>query len=330
MAFGGKGKGRINFIIKDHVIRYLDGNKTDLTSVRAVGEKYLPEGIIVEGKIRDRDQLHQILEECVSKWGLKNREVQFIVPDSVVVVRNLQIPKEIHRSELKGYLYMELGTSIHLPIENPIFDAEVVGLQGDQQEVLLFAAPESLISSYSSLLEEVKLIPVAADISPLSLYRLYFSYYQPTTNDHTLCIQFDIQAVNVSIFREHKLLLMRHLPMESDTKMWKIVKDGIGNETLLWSGSEDHMASQIQDIMVEIERVIDYYRFNLTQGSGDITRIFLTGDHPQLVDIFRSLNDLSEVNVDFFEDYEFTTQRKLTITPRHYLSLGLSLKEVKS
>lgn len=327
--FGLKKKEKVNIIFKDHVIRYLDSKKQGKQAIKYVGENFLPEGIIEDGKIKDKEYLRLMLQSCVETWKIKNREVQFLVPDSAVVVRHLQIPKEIEEQELKSYLYMELGTSIHLPIDNPVFEVIPLGVKEDKQEILFYAAPESLILDYSSLLEEVKLQPVAADLSPLAMYRLYYHHFKPTTEDHTLCIQFDIQNVNISIFREHKLYLMRHLKMEADPKAWKQGKDERGIDSLLWSGDKEHLHNQIDDMITEIERIIDFYRFNLTQGNGEITRIFLTGDHPNLNDIFRRINELTEIEVDFFLEEDFTTSNGTPITSRHYLSLGLSLKEGK-
>lgn len=48
--------------------------------------------------------------------------MRFLVPDSRLVIRKVAIPKDIKDDEIKGYLYLEMGTSIHLPFEEPIFD----------------------------------------------------------------------------------------------------------------------------------------------------------------------------------------------------------------
>ncbi|MBM7653035.1 hypothetical protein [Neobacillus cucumis] len=44
---------------------------------------------------------------------------------------------------------------------------------GKTKDLLLFAAPEQYVMEYVDLLSRLKVNPVAADISPLSLYRLY-------------------------------------------------------------------------------------------------------------------------------------------------------------
>ena len=53
-------------------------------------------------------------------------------------------------------MYLELGTSIHLPFEEPVFDAVVLSEEKDKKEVLIFAAPEENVMEYSQLFSDVK------------------------------------------------------------------------------------------------------------------------------------------------------------------------------
>ena len=36
------------------------------------------------------------------------------------------IPAEVMDDEINGYLYLELGKSLHLPFEDPVFDTAVL------------------------------------------------------------------------------------------------------------------------------------------------------------------------------------------------------------
>src|SRR5690606_19109049 len=111
-----------NIIIKDHVIRYVGIKDSNPLVVQRFRERYLPKGIVIEGKIQDRETLTLILEECVADWGIKNKEVRFIIPDSFVVIRKTAIPADVEEDEISGFLYLELGASIHLPFEDPVID----------------------------------------------------------------------------------------------------------------------------------------------------------------------------------------------------------------
>jgi type IV pilus assembly protein PilM len=115
-------KKRNNLIIQDHVIRYLDMRQPELLEVKSSGERYLPEGIIQDGIITDGETLLKILEECIEEWGIKGREVHFLIPDSKLVIRKHHIPSVYKVEEIKRYLYLELGSTVHLPFEDPVFD----------------------------------------------------------------------------------------------------------------------------------------------------------------------------------------------------------------
>ncbi|MGP7816825.1 hypothetical protein [Niallia sp. 01092] len=52
---------------------------------------------------------------------------------------------------------MEFGTSIHVPFEDPVFDYYLLQeREHNKQQILLFAAPEHAVSSYTDLVEEAK------------------------------------------------------------------------------------------------------------------------------------------------------------------------------
>ncbi|RXT14694.1 type IV pilus biogenesis protein PilM [Ammoniphilus sp. CFH 90114] len=322
-------KKRINLVIKDHVIRYLDSRHPDLKAVRAFGEHYLPDGLIREGKIVEMPALVDKLQGCVDEWGIKRRDVQFLVPDSFIVVRKLQIPSDIQSDEVKGYFFMELGSSIHLPFDNPIFDTVILGEKNGKKDVLLFATPENIVKDYSDLLEQVKLHPVVADISPLAIYRLYYQLGLVQQEEHALCIQFDVQTVNISIFHDHKILFMRHLRMDVDWAGWKVEKDALGVDNLKWAGDIDYIHNELLAMIAEIERVMSFYRFSMNQGKSQITRILLNGDHPLLEWIEDQILARMDVPTSSLKDEKITTLKGEHILPQHHLTLGLSLKEVK-
>lgn len=239
-------KKMISLVLKDHVIRYIDSKRPHLHGVTAFGEHFLESGIIQEGKIIDAARLASILKECIRKWKIQNREVQFLVPDSVIIVRKVDIPLEVKDEEIKGHLYLELGTSLHLPFDNPIFDVDFLEEKEDKKEILLFAAPEQVVNEYAQILKSVGLKPIAADVSSLAIYRLFYKVYgdSETTSPEgatTLSIQFNLQDVTVSIINHHKLLLVRQFKMNLAIENWEHGTDRDGTSIPSWVGDEDYL-----------------------------------------------------------------------------------------
>jgi type IV pilus assembly protein PilM len=295
-----------NLVIKDHVIRYVELKPHDSFSIQKWGERELPSGIIHDGKIVDRETLEMILEECVSEWKLKRRRVRFIVPDPVVVIRQISLPNDLEDDEIRGYLFMELGTTIHLPFEDPVFDYVILERTKEKLNILLFAAPEQMVMSYAQLLEDVKLRPVAADVSPLCVYRLFYEADQVKKDDHVLIVQIDVSAVNVSAFYDHKPVFMRQLLFESHDEQ----------------GDIEELLRSFEDVYKEIERVMSFYRFSIHQGNEQITRVFLTGDHPHLRHIHETMQERFDVPVE-----RLSGEIGNLIDTRYHLAWGLGLKE---
>lgn len=322
------GKKRLaNIVFKDHVIRYTELKQNNPPVIQACGEYFLPEGIIKDGKIIDFDALQDILEQCIDEWRIPKRLVRFLVPDPFIVIRKIMIPKDVKDDEIEGYLYLELGSTIHLPFENPVFDTVIIGETKDKRELLLFAAPEEIISDYSSLLQECKLEPVAADISPLSLYRLYHLGDHTLGNEHAMLVQFELQTVNASIFVDDKPIFMRHIPMSDGEDHWE--KASLRNSegaNLVYIGDKEQYIQLLEDTFTEIERVLNFYKYSLNQDQESVTKILLSGDHPFLEEIILLMKVRFNIPVQSLRKGFIHTAKGEELHNSYYLSAGLALK----
>ncbi|MBY6037043.1 pilus assembly protein PilM [Fictibacillus nanhaiensis] len=314
-------KRRINLIIQDHVIRYLDLRQPELLEVKSSGERYLPEGIIQDGVIMDRETLLLLLEECVNDWGIKGREVQFLIPDSKLVIRKQQIPVDHMDDEIKGYLYMELGRTIHLPFEDPVFDYVLLEKDIERREILLFAASEQMVTEYSALMEDAKLKPVAADASCVALYRLIYVNRLVSEEDHVLCLQFDIPSLQLSIFHHHKPQFFNYLKINTDMKNWNINMHSSGVQRVKWHGDSEFIHGIIEDKLVEIERIINYYKFSMNNGQQGITKVVVTGEFPELSHIQDRLQSMLNIPVNVLDQSDYALPSQFGVV------LGLGLKE---
>lgn len=322
------GKKRIaNIVFKDHVIRYTELKQNNPPVIQAWGEYFLPEGIIKDGKILDFESLQNILEQCIDEWRIPKRQVRFLVPDPFIVIRKIMIPKDVKDDEIEGYLYLELGSTIHLPFEDPVFDTVIIAETKDKRELLLFAAPEEIVSGYSSLLQECKLEPIAADISPLSLYRLYHLVDHTLGNEHSMLVQFDLLTVNASIFVDDKPIFMRHIPMSDGEDHWEkaSLKSSQG-ANLVYKGDKELYFQMLGDTFTEIERVLDFYKYSLNQDHESVTKIMISGDHPFLEEIILQMKDRFSIPVQCLRNGFLHTAKGEELHISYYLSSGLALK----
>ncbi|ACJ33010.1 type IV pilus biogenesis protein PilM [Anoxybacillus flavithermus] len=303
-----------NIVIKDHVIRYVELKQKQPLVLHTCEEWPLPEGIVRDGKIVDEEQLTHIMEQCVDMWKMKHRRIRFLVPDPLVVVRNIPLPKDIAHEDIRSYLFMEIGASIPLPFEDAVFDYTVLEKTKEALHVLLFAAPETNVMQYVELFETVKLKPIVADISPLSLYRLFYHFHLANDVDHFLFVQFDLSSLNVSVFYQHRPLFTRQLAFDAQWTHWEKTKEG-------WKWENEGQPEwQLEDIYKELDRVMNFYRFSLQKGEAQITRVVVTGDHPLVHTFSDRLKERLDVAVE-------TLTLPLPIDRAYYLPIGLGLKE---
>lgn len=317
----------VNIIITDRFIRFLELKQSKPPVALRWGERLLPIGIISNGKIQDYETLSMILEECLDEWKIHNRKVRFLVPDSLVIIRKVMIPSDIKDDEIKGHLYLELGTSIHLPFDEPIFDTVVLSEQTeiDKKEILLFAAPENNVIEYSQLFSNVKLRPIEAEISALALYRLYHHLGQVQVEEQLLVVQFDLTTVCICIFEHDVPIFMHLLPLEFDEEKWDISYSRTENVKLQFIGKENDVMVQFEDIYKEMTRLMDFYRYSLHQGQKQVSKVLLNGDHPMLSMITKELEQRLTIPLETIVYPEMSTEKN-PLPHTHYLALGLALK----
>lgn len=319
----------INLVLNDHSIRLLELKQSNPPSAQRWNERFLPPGIISDGKITDIDSLANILEECIEEWKIQRRQVRFLVPDQLVIIRKVSIPAEIQDDEIQGYLYLELGSSIHLPFEEPVFDFYSLESEGKTRDLLLFVAPEQQVMEYAGLLSKLKLYPIAADISPLALYRLYHQLSQTSANEVLFSVQFDLTSVNLCIFEQNVPLVMRHFPLPFNVDIWDVKAGMDGQLVFKYTGDADELVIQFEDILREINKLSDFYRYSLSNDKNDITKFLLNGDHPMLQAIFDEMKERFEVPVDMISLETDSKGKKERVPPSLLLPLGLALKGVQ-
>ncbi|MBM7701358.1 type IV pilus biogenesis protein PilM [Metabacillus iocasae] len=317
-----------NLIIKDHVIRYVELKQTDPLIIGKQQERYLPSGLIENGQILDRQGLLFILEECVQEWGIKRSNVRIVLPDHLVILRPQTLPEKLEEDEIRSYLFMEIGSTIHLPFEDAIFDYVISSQHDEEVDIILFAAPEKLVVSYVDLLQEVTLTASVADLSSLSTYRLCFYRDLVRPTDHYLLLQVDLLSMNVSIFTKHHPVFMRHLALPSTHGAWEMSTYKDGETGLVFKGEKDDLLTEMTAITNEVERIMNFYQYSMNQGNETITKVLVTGDHPYIHDIVQTMDQQLSIPFEFIDVSSRHDEGLLNLSSRYHVAVGLALKEV--
>ncbi|MCP1190767.1 pilus assembly protein PilM [Priestia flexa] len=317
-----------NLIIKDHVIRYIEVKQASPVVISKQHERHLPHGLIQQGKIVDEESLLFILDECVRDWKIKKMKVRFIVPDNQVVIRQQQLPEHVKEEEIRTYLFMELGATIHLPFEEAIFDYVIHQKTEKQTEITLFAAREDTVVSYMELMKKAKLKPVVADLSSLSTYRLFFQADLVRSQAHYMVLQVDSFSMNASLFANHRPVFMRHMSVGEYCNGWTVEQEGDKTSLQLY-GDKHEQIQAFYEAIQELERIVSFYQFSINKGEQLISKVFVTGDHPYIHELMEQMQEAVSIPFEVINHGMSRQELIDDVKPSFHLPLGLALKEVR-
>ncbi|RZI52718.1 hypothetical protein EW027_03470 [Aeribacillus pallidus] len=321
-------KKTINLVIDDYALRMVDHSGGDLTNIKHFKEKSIPNGLLEHGRILDEMEFYHFMKETVKEWGIKRRNVQFYAPDSLVIMRKVKFPAHLKDKEINGHFIMELGHTLYLPFDNPIFDVSPLPGKADTQERegLLFAVPEDEMRKYTEILIDAGLKPVAADIRSIGVYRYFqYTYMTKNTDEAYLFLELNLNSIMISIFSENQPEFLRFQDLDIQMNDWTSYQ--YDDDLLTWTyhGDEAQFLGLIDDQIMELERIMNFYRYSIHKGQKAISKIMLLGDFPNLDLIRKKIEDQFQIPVTILDAY--LSPEKIDKVPRHFIpALGLALK----
>lgn len=280
ISFGGSKKV-INIVIDDYIMRIVENNGKDLSSISTLAEKLIPQRTIQNGRIVDELAFYEYMKEIVQELRIKRRLCRFYVPQEMIITRKVNISKNIKQNEMKQHITMEIGNSIHFPFKNPVFDVYNMPQENDENMVTIVAAPEDEIVKYTHVFSDANLKPVAVDMQSLGVYR-YFLHQQEVLQKEKVyfLLEMSLLAANISIFNNHLLEFHRYQSLNMNRENWEVSEQS--PFTFTFNGDESYLHGVIENVMTEIERLMNFYRFSIHQGEKAVTNIVLFGDFPHL------------------------------------------------
>jgi len=144
-------------------------------TLASFGAHPLPEGVVVNGAIIDKEKaVEQLREACATTKGLRIRTPYVVasLPEPQCFVRIVQLPK-LAVEEIQEAIKWEIEANIPLPIAEAYYDWTLSqnDTKPDHLDVLVAAAPKALVESYEAVCREANLKPLAFEIDALSMSR---------------------------------------------------------------------------------------------------------------------------------------------------------------
>ncbi|WP_188385165.1 type IV pilus biogenesis protein PilM [Ornithinibacillus halotolerans] len=314
----------MNIDLEDYIIRLIETNSTNISSIKLMAERLIPAGMIENGKIIDEIGFYEFMKELVKELGIKNRHVRFYVPNSLVIMRHVEFPSDLRDKDINEYFKVEIGKSLHLPFKDPVFDvhyAENVRLEQENRSGTFFAAPREEMVKYTEILADVSLKPIAADVLALGVYRYFHHTMKVNREKVYLFVELNATSINLSIFRNHNIEFLRfeNLDLHVDSEK---------TDKLTFKEDDVYILGILDDQVAELERIMNFYRFSIQKGEKMVDEIVLLGDHPYLVAFYQRVGERFNLPVQILKGIQLEKKDK-EIETKYIPLLGLALKEVQ-
>lgn len=192
----------------------LEGNSVGLL---AAGSVPTPPKALTSSVPADTEAIAQTIKRLMKETGAKSKEVHIALPESKVFTRVIDVPA-LSQRELTSAIRWEAEQYIPLPLDQVnldftiLRDAKETGT--NKMEVLLVAAPKTLLDKYLSILELAELQPVAAETEIIATTRA-LTRSVPNIRS-VMIVSLGAQTTDIAIVRAGTLTFTRSLPAGGD------------------------------------------------------------------------------------------------------------------
>jgi type IV pilus assembly protein PilM len=135
----------------------------------------LPQGLMSDGEVVDRDRLAEALRNFVTEAGLP-RSVRLGVANQQIVVRVVELPRIEDEKQRDAAVRFQAAEAIAMPLDEAVLDHQVAGYTeapdgSPRMQVVLVAARRSMIEALLDVAKKAGLKPEGIDLDAFALVR---------------------------------------------------------------------------------------------------------------------------------------------------------------
>jgi type IV pilus assembly protein PilM len=299
-------------------------------------------------------QITTVLRQMLDELGIKKMKTNYAVPGQSVFTRFVRLPA-VEEEKIERIIAFEAQQNVPFPIDEVVWDYQLVGGGGDEQlQVVLVAIKSDLLEALNSTVEAAGLRPVLVDVAPMALYNA-FRYNYDGGEGCSLLIDIGARTTNL-IFAEQDKIFSRSVPIGGASITSALAREfnesfnvaearkkessfvGVaGRHQEPTNPEHERIAKTAGGILIrlhaEIMRSISHYRAQ--QGGDAPGRIYLCGGSASVAGLQDFLAEKLQVPVEFLNPL-----RKVLIAPAandaeksaHLLGevVGLALRSIAS
>lgn len=268
----------------------------------------VPEGVIVDGEIKNPGEAVDLLHELLRATGTKLRQAMVALPERHTFIKQFTIPN-VRGGNLETAIHDE--ASLHLPYtwDEVYHDWQLLpSLPGtDEQRVLLGAAPKSLVDGYLSVLDQAGIETIGMEIESVAVARASFTDAEQGTHllldlgrtRSTVILVLDGAVLFSATVRYAGKELNRYIADSLHISMAQAerAKTIFGLDPKRGKGVlRKVLQPHLRGLVEKIDEVIDYYQEHMP-GQPPIQNVSITGSGATLRGLDQALAEMIDRDV---------------------------------
>ncbi|MEW8966480.1 pilus assembly protein PilM [Exiguobacterium alkaliphilum] len=259
----------------------------------------LAKNAYAEGRIQDENAFGLAFDELCRKLKVRKGMVCAVdMAETEVLSRKVDIPSNIPKDEIRGYLFMEIGSSIILPFDDVAFDYEVLGETEMKTEVMLHAVSVELTKAIRGYMKKRGFVLKKIVPRPVAIANGVARLETLDPLKSTLLWHVTPFAHQLLVLEEGQVRFIRAI--ETDIPYRAETTDGV--VTYTYSGSREAFLTQTDEWLNELSRFLDFYRYSLRTDGRPIDELLVSGTVPELDDLVRTIEAEAMVAVKRIDD----------------------------
>ncbi len=196
--------------ISDRTVRFVElVNKDGEKRLGSYGRVDLPQGVVVGGRINDKQKLANVLKEIKGRFRSRFVRVSLIEKNSYVFRTNVSFGKNMSEDEKRAILKFKLEENVPLKPEAVVFDFDV--LKGG--DVVVCALPKVIVDEFVEVFNMAGLTPLSFEVESQAVARASV----PQDNKNAIMIvDFRGSRVSISIVSEGVVQLTSTVDLSAD------------------------------------------------------------------------------------------------------------------
>ncbi|MEO0184915.1 MAG: type IV pilus assembly protein PilM [candidate division WOR-3 bacterium] len=277
--------------------------------------KILPDAI-VEGEIIDREAVLDSIRTLLESRNITTKDVVIGLAGRDVIIKRIVMDR-LSEAETREQIKWEAEQYVPFDINEVTLDFDVVNpnFGENQQEVVLVAAKNELISNLSTLLKDLNLNPVVIDTAAFALQNAYEYNYPPSPDESIGLLNIGAGMTVINVVRGGSSLLARDVYYGVNSYINKLQKEiGFNYEdaanavkgTIPVGASQESIQgvfeSFVNDLSTQIERSLQF--LSTVTGEEKVNKMFITGGGALIPNLVEYLKRRLNVNVEVLNPFK--------------------------